>query len=72
MDNDYTIGLPTWECDVHGQHSAILHIRAVSVERKQERRYCVFCIMEHLDASGLKEMRDTALGEEKPLGDKDK
>jgi hypothetical protein len=65
MDNDYTIGLPTWKCDVHGRHSAIIHIKAVSVERKQERRYCVFCIMEHLDALGMKEMRDTVLEEEK-------
>ena len=65
MDNGYTIGLPTWECAVHGRHSAIIHVRAVSVERKQERRYCVFCIIEHLDASGLKEVRDTAPGEEK-------
>lgn len=65
MDNEITIGLPTRQCDVHGRHSAIIHVRAVSVERKQERRYCVFCIIDHMDASGLKEMRDTALGEEK-------
>ena len=67
MDNEITIGLPMWECDVHGRHSAMIHVRAVSGERKQERHYCMFCIVDRLDASGLKEMRNTALGEEKKL-----
>jgi hypothetical protein len=65
MDNEYTIGLPMWECDVHGTHSAMIHVKAMSGERTQERRYCMFCIIDCLDASGLKEMRNTALGEEK-------
>lgn len=65
MDDDYIIGLPTWECDVHGRHSAMIYVKAISGERKQERRYCMFCIVDRLDASGMKDMRDTALGEEK-------
>jgi hypothetical protein len=65
MDNEITIARSAWECNVHGLHSAVVHVRAVSGERKQERHYCMFCIVDRLDASGLKEMRDTALGEEK-------
>jgi hypothetical protein len=64
MDIKHTIALPMWECDVHGKHSAVIHVKAGSGERKQERSYCMFCIMDRLDASGMKEMRDTALGEE--------
>lgn len=58
MDNDVTMDLrvgppPKYLCEVHGTHTAVMHVRAVTKDRKEERHYCMFCMIERFDKLGL-------------------
>ncbi len=60
----WTFKLSQYRCDVHGEHSAMVHIRAVSDQRIETRRYCMFCVIDFLDAMGLKEMTPDSIAQE--------
>ena len=63
------ISPPNWECETHGRHSAMMRLRAVHDERSEERHYCMFCMIERLDAAGFPQMREITLTEQEKSND---
>lgn len=58
MDEDVTMDLrvgppPKYRCEVHGPHTAVVHVQAFTEDRKEKRDYCMFCLIEHFDGLGL-------------------
>lgn len=44
-----------WKCEVHGEHRAVVSVQAISETKREVRRYCLFCIIDHLDNVGIKQ-----------------
>jgi hypothetical protein len=57
-----------WICETHGRHSAMMRLHARKGEHEEVRHYCMFCMIDRLDAIGFPQMYEVF---EKPEEEKD-
>ena len=53
MDEAVAYAPVKYRCEVHGTHTAVVNVQAVAEDRREVRRYCMFCLIEHFDGLGL-------------------
>ena len=53
-----TFEIPTWKCEIHGEHAAWIQFHYDANDEKQPH-YCLKCIQAHLDTSGIGKAYDT-------------
>lgn len=53
MDEAVVYAPVKYRCETHGVHTAIVNVQAVVEDRREVRRYCMFCLIDHFDGLGL-------------------